>query len=567
MTNVNTQKIIEKILKPDYLLAIFLIFHTTIAFSATTVVPASSEVELYNTFTLKISRSDITTNKFFEFPKIVFTKGSKSFVVEGFFDGDENGDSTGNIWKARFMPDEIGQWEYSWDFNGDQGTGTFNTIAQTNALVHGHVKRTGRFLKTDNGKGFIYKGSNWPDTRRYRVNEADFSNTFISTQDWVNYINRLSETNHNGTTMVSLDRLINNDRASFDLAWTKKIDFAIEVAANNGIYVVMGLLSTWGRGASDPYVTVESSSGQILNPWNNTLMAEKEFYLRYMAARFSGYYNIIWEIGNEMERYPNNGSNFTTLANTYYLPWLRGYDPYDIPITISEGIYKDINVDIGGLHQGENIGINESLPIIHTELVSISGATGTLWGGKACRNSNNRKYYRRTIWKGMVQGGSGSIECSLPFSGPDPFTSMDSFLANANVRNVMEDHGRFSVFLSSLINEVYELIPLVSSNFGTANVQYAVRGKAGEEYIAYFYGDVGTGVELSVNLPAGNYTMQWMSPASGQYSTPEALVNNGSISSPWANEYDAALRIYSATASPIEAPGKVKNFQLTIIRK
>ena len=41
----------------------------------------------------------------------------------GFYDGDGKGGQHGNIWKLRFMPDELGQWSYTSRFS--KGSGFF----------------------------------------------------------------------------------------------------------------------------------------------------------------------------------------------------------------------------------------------------------------------------------------------------------------------------------------------------------------------------------------------------------------------------------------------------------
>jgi len=518
-------------------------------FALTTSAIDTNDIQLYETFTLKLSNPSISTNKFQTFPQATFTKGTQSFTVEGFFDGDEKGSPDGTIWKIRFMPNEIGKWNYSWNFNDDKGAGTINVSPQSNHLIRGHVTTSGRFLKTANGQGFVFFGSNWPDTRRFRINKQDSDKTFISQKDWTKYINRLRETKHNGTNMMALDRLINNDRRSFDLNWINKVDFAITEAGKSGIYIFLGLFNTWTRNATDSLSSEMLSSKQILDPWNHNLMEEKEFYLRYLSARFSGYYNIMWELGNEMEHSPNSGSDFSNLANQYYIPWLRQYDPYDLPITLSEGVYKNTNIDIGGLHQGESINIDETMPLIHTELVRIKGANTVLWSGKACRDPDNRKFYRKTIWKGFFQGGSGAIECSLPFSGKKAFTTMTKFLANPEIINVMDDHGKLATFISSLKNDLTQLHPIQSDVLGTSSALFSARAKETDEYIAYFYGGLGKGVSITLNITSDNYLAQWISPTSGQYSAPQNVTGKKLISSPWGNEYDAVLHIYNSKDS------------------
>jgi len=60
-----------------------------------------------------------------------FLRPDKSRVsFWGFYDGDGHGGQTGNIWKLRFMPDQLGTWSYECSFSdGTPGqNGTFGCV-------------------------------------------------------------------------------------------------------------------------------------------------------------------------------------------------------------------------------------------------------------------------------------------------------------------------------------------------------------------------------------------------------------------------------------------------------
>jgi len=62
----------------------------------------------------------------------VFTSPSgKKTTFWGFYDGDGKGGQTGNVWKLRFMPDEVGTWKYtySWSDGTAGGSGTFRCVS------------------------------------------------------------------------------------------------------------------------------------------------------------------------------------------------------------------------------------------------------------------------------------------------------------------------------------------------------------------------------------------------------------------------------------------------------
>jgi hypothetical protein len=95
---------------------------------------AAKQVGLYDVFEMQAINSKKYSNSF-DFNEIelrgTFTAPSgKKINFFGFFDGDGNGGQTGNVWKLRFMPDEVGSWKYSytWTDNTPGGSGTFTVV-------------------------------------------------------------------------------------------------------------------------------------------------------------------------------------------------------------------------------------------------------------------------------------------------------------------------------------------------------------------------------------------------------------------------------------------------------
>jgi len=98
---------------------------------------------------------------------------------------------------------EEGLWDSTWVFGGNSGAGQFTVEAKFNPDNHGHVKRVGSFLEYDDGSSFYYRGANWLETRRlYPGFEG-----YFKTEDLLRYFDRLKETNHNGTTIMNMDRV------------------------------------------------------------------------------------------------------------------------------------------------------------------------------------------------------------------------------------------------------------------------------------------------------------------------------------------------------------------------
>jgi hypothetical protein len=97
---------------------------------------AEQATSLYGVFEQAV-KNDNTYSNPFDFRVIElrarFTAPSgKMLNFWGFYDGDGIGGQTGNVWKCRCMPDEVGTWKYSyaWSDGTPGGEGTFE-VADT----------------------------------------------------------------------------------------------------------------------------------------------------------------------------------------------------------------------------------------------------------------------------------------------------------------------------------------------------------------------------------------------------------------------------------------------------
>ena len=95
---------------------------------------------------------------------VTITKGTKSFVVPGYFAADGNAAETsatsGNKWRAIFTPDEAGTWNYSVSFR--QGVDiAISFDAKAGTSVKGVDGLKGKFkvaANSANEQGFFAKG-------------------------------------------------------------------------------------------------------------------------------------------------------------------------------------------------------------------------------------------------------------------------------------------------------------------------------------------------------------------------------------------------------------------------
>ncbi len=512
-------------------------------------------VNLYGLFETAIS-SDEKYNNPFDYTEVSFdaeftSPDLKSFKLSSFYDG-RNAQGK-NLWKIRFMPDRPGTWQYTIKNNTGATiqSGKF-TVAEQSAAPenHGHVKvdtQHPRFLKYDDGSTHYWIGGKWisakdygPESKAGQINKnfdrrVNVAHGHKTDQQLLDYLDLLVKYKHNGILLKIAQYPLQNDRLSWDLEWIQRGEWLVREALKRGIYVQINMFDTWSRDKNKYFENNMQGANQLFDVWNDGDDKFKQNYLRYIISRFASFANVYWELGNEMDHPPNCGPCFVELANAKYLPWIRRFDPYQLPIGLSEGIWRSANVDIGFLHQTNELP-DESMkrPVIMNELVRYSldqslfqkiwrrlfGKrlhTG-LWHDDAINNKDLRFTYRRTFWNVFTRGGSGSSEAT--------WLDIDKNLS-ANVLNVMNDHMQMSQLIEELGSNLNQMKPL--HNFITsdnANEKISSRGYE-SIYVAYF--DAGyeqrmePGTVKTTPLTA-DYDVIWVDPATGDILSEDKLL-------------------------------------------
>ena len=158
--------------------------HKTVLFSAIGLIfalvcgsyGASEEADIWGalkkwhkitiTFAGPEASEDAELNPFLDYRlNVTFTKGSKQYVVPGYYaaDGDaaETSARTGNKWRVHFVPDEEGRWSYKASFRRGKDISLNNDPKAGKATAFDGVKGTFIIDTTDKrgrdfrGKGFL----------------------------------------------------------------------------------------------------------------------------------------------------------------------------------------------------------------------------------------------------------------------------------------------------------------------------------------------------------------------------------------------------------------------------
>lgn len=302
------------------------------------------------------------------------------------------------------------------------------------------------------GKPFHWIGGKWISAQNYApcyISQMRFlrgSHQPVSDQQLISYLDYLLETKHNSLLVKMALFPLLSDGYSWDLDWIGRADWLLREALSRGLYVQINLFDTWSRDSRYKVLNNTSADRQVFNVWNPDQddLSKIKSYLRTLIARYSAYPNIVWELGNEMEHRPNCGECFVEQANQKYLPWIREADPYGHLVGLSEGIWLEADVDLGFLHQTrtedfENIPA-DSRPMVMNELV-FSDDTDALWKDSSIRDRDARFAFRRTFWRNLMNGTTGSFEAT--------WLNISRQLDD-EVKAVMHDHAVLSQFVAYL---------------------------------------------------------------------------------------------------------------------
>lgn len=278
-----------------------------LSFSASSIVAATDEVGLYRIFEKSIENSKAYKNKFKDAELICkyTSPSSKETEFAGFFDGDGQGggdSKNGNVWKLRFMPDEIGEWKYTWSWSDGTpgGSGTFECVSTGagTGILRAYKENPHWFayngtdpvwIKSyyETGHGSIAQPFDWVTANVYQplidrgynhlqvnwlLSLCCFGQYYLdgpapSTQDLALY----EEGKASSTMRLNVWQMIERH-----LGWLND--------RNVGVHMFLGFEGRKNDGPS----------------WEKLSEEEKDFYVRYVVARVAPFanvagWNFVWE--------------------------------------------------------------------------------------------------------------------------------------------------------------------------------------------------------------------------------------------------------------------------------
>ena len=378
---------------PHRLLLIALLSCIAASIRAANVPAAAATVEKWGVFELPVTGPS-DGNPFVDVRfSAVFTNGSETFNVDGFYDGD-------GVYRVRFMPDATGTWRYEtksnrWELTGKTGSFTVTPATKGN---HGPVRvhNTYHFAYAD-GTPFKEIGTtiyNWLDTP----------------EDWQELtLKTLASSPFNKARMLILPQREKFRKTFAPPRWPfagtppRSWDFTrfnpdffrhyeqrLAQLRDLGIEADLILFNPYGA------------------PWGFDTMdaAGDERYLRYVVARFAAFRNVWWSMSNEFDFLRTK-----TMADwDRYFQIVQHADPYNHLRSIHNGalLYDNSKpwVTHASIQNGsavEDSGRAELYrdvwrkPVVYDE-VKYEGDSRYRWG-----NLSGREMVHR-FWCGTVAG-------------------------------------------------------------------------------------------------------------------------------------------------------------------
>lgn len=531
------------------------------------------------------SESDNNPNPFLDFRLQVYfiSPGGEVYNVPGFFAGDGQGNGDGDVWQARFSPDEVGSWHYCASFRSgtdiavelyeagsplsfDGASGSFtvteSALDEEGFLGWGRLEYTNsHYLKFRDGPYWIKGGTNSPENfLGYRgfdntVDQGGVVNGFVH-----HYSTHFGDWNPGDPNFV-------NEDGTYD---AKGIIGALNYLGEKNVNSIYFLPMNLGGDGQDTYpfinpggshfdnthydisklyqwnIVFEHAQRQgvalhiVLNEteaqnrmWldNGTLGVERKLFYRELAARFAYLLAIKWNLSEE--------SVFSTSQLFDFAKYLGAQDWADHVIAVhtpsnNTAIYPPLMGNplfSATSFQYRKDGANDYTELWRTE----SETAGRPWVVDMDENNpaaigltdNNADELRKEILYDVYFSG-GNIEWYAGYH--DPPLGGDMQLENFRTRETMWNYMWYARrFMEENLpfwemNPADELLDGEADDFGGGEVF----AKEGEIYAIYLPSAMLTGT-LDVGNSNGDYHIQWYNPRSGDFISPSVTttVTNG----------------------------------------
>jgi hypothetical protein len=499
---------------------------------------------------------------------VVFSQGSKSFIVPGYFAADaaaaNSGADAGDKWQVNFVPDATGTWEYRAifaagkdiavaDFHGGKATVTGKLSVKETGAGHRDpwskgflVHKGGRYYRYSATGEFYLKGG--ADSPENFLAYAEFDGTFDT-----GGLSRKGEAA--GGKFIHRYEAHVRDWRSGDPTWRDGRGKGIIGALNylaakgmNSVYFIpynldggdgkdtwpwidpnsrtrfdVSKLAQWRivldhmdrLGLMAHIITQETENDQGLD--GGELGPTRKLYYRELIARFGHKRRLTWNLGEE-----NTNTSDQLKA---FVRFFRAADPYDHPIVVHTfpGKYDEVYTALLGLKDfdGASLQMNETGDDTHAETIKWidrSRAAGWTWlvchdeyGHGANGVKPDATHYRHDeprkncLWANLMAGGAG-VEWYFGYK----FPHNDLHCEDWRSRDHLWDITRIAIGFFHTHLPFWEMSHADDLTAAPDDFCFA---KPGEVYAVYLPN--GGSTTLNLQRFNGEFELRWFDPRSG----------------------------------------------------
>jgi hypothetical protein len=578
--------------KPILSLTFFLIFIVSTISHGQNKAVISGELKKWHKITLTFSGPQTTEtaepNPFRDYRlNVTFIKGDKRYVVPGYYAADGNAAQTsaksGNQWRANFLPDELGQWNYSVSFrtgrdiaiSNDQNAGSPTAFDGTSGTFNiGPSDKTGRdfrskgilkyvgkhYLQFAETGGYFIKGG--ADSPENFLGYADFDDTFDS-----GALKRQGEAA--GDEFIHHYRPHIKDWSPGDPTWKndkgKGIIGALNYLASEGMNSVYFMCYNIDGGDgkdvwpwTDPnekyrfdcskldqweivfshmdrlgimlhVITQETENDQGLD--GGELGPQRKLYYRELIARFAHHPALVWNLGEE--------NTNTDVQRKAFCRYIKELDPYDHPIVCHTypNRYDEIYTPLLGYEYFDGLSLQTTDTHSQTlKWIKESASAGRPWnvcldeigpadtGVKPDANDYWHNEVRsKHLWGNLMAGGAG-IEYYFGYK----FAHNDLNCEDWRSRDHLWDMTRYAL---DFFHQSLPFAEMTGHDELTSTKDDYCFAKPGQIYAIYL--PTGGTTNLDLGEYVGPFAVQWYNPRSGgplQTGTITEIAGPGTVS-------------------------------------
>ncbi len=478
----------------------------------------TGSVALWGTAELEFTGPAGTSNPFRDVSgNVTFTgPSSRQITVDLFYDGDGQGGQTGTVWKARFMPDEVGTWNWSSSSGASELDGRSGSITVTDLGFAAPFEIDPvypRYFRRKTGEheylagNWLYQPTGSPGGQNNLAMAINYlahsGNTAFSTAQrqeirdvhkarGMNQLGVYLSNNGDQAGTAFVDPFVANDFYDLDI-WHDIIEPRLDELDAADLYYEF-------------WLTADENFGLSAEEW--------KAFARYAYARLAGRRRVIgWVIGLEASEYwsqaeRNDRGNFLQSINSYGQP-VASHHPND-NLDRSEPWCTYVPVQIATFSDVDNW--NRQLEATNADVGKPVQATEFIEEGRPPVNpAGGEDAIRRLTWISFVSGAY--MVSNAPDNAADPSTP-----PTTNYAKHFTDYVNGNAAPGSR-PEWWKMTPnrgLVSSGTGYLLREVNVR------YLAYL--PEGGSVTINLSEASGSFSYDW-------YNTRDGTVTAGGTAS------------------------------------